>query len=64
VEQALRNVAEDEGISAGKLIHPVRLSLSGIPAGPSLFAMMGLLGRETCLRRLELALQRFPLQGT
>ena len=64
VEQALRNVADDEGISAGKLIHPVRLSLSGVPAGPSLFAMMGLLGRETCLRRLESALQRFPLQET
>ncbi len=62
VEISLRNVAEKEGISAGKLIHPVRLALSGVSAGPSLFAMMELLEKETCLRRIETALERLPIQ--
>ena len=61
VEQALRNVAEDEELSAGKLIHPVRLSLSGVSGGPSLFAMMKLLGKDTCIRRLEKAMTVFPM---
>ena len=42
VEDILRNITEQENISPGKLIHPVRLSLSGISGGPSLFAMMEL----------------------
>ena len=61
VEENLRNIAEQENISPGKLIHPVRLSLSGISGGPSLFAMMELLGKDTCIRRLEKALTVFPL---
>ena len=61
VEEILRNIAEQENISPGKLIHPVRLSLSGISGGPSLFAMMELLGKDTCIRRLEKAMTVFPM---
>ncbi|MCH7612936.1 MAG: glutamate--tRNA ligase [Candidatus Marinimicrobia bacterium] len=60
IEKELRNVAETYEISAGKIIHPVRLALSGIPNGPSLFSMMELLGKETCIRRLNKALNMFP----
>lgn len=55
IEIILRKLAESENISAGKIIHPVRLALSGIGSGPSLFGMMELLGQETCLRRLQKA---------
>lgn len=55
IEIVLRNLAEHENISAGKIIHPTRLALSGTDSGPSLFAMMELLGQETCLRRLQKA---------
>lgn len=55
IEIILRKLAESENISAGKIIHPTRLALSGIGSGPSLFAMMELLGKETCLRRLQKA---------
>ncbi len=60
LETTLRSLAEELGYSAGKLIHPVRLAISGVPHGPSLFAMMELLERETCLRRLNTALKRLP----
>ncbi|RKY90485.1 MAG: glutamate--tRNA ligase, partial [Ignavibacteriae bacterium] len=61
IEIALRNLAEREDISVGKIIHPTRLALSGSGSGPSLFEMMELLGRKTCLRRLQKALNVLPV---
>jgi glutamyl-tRNA synthetase len=52
-EAALRDTAEAEQISAGKLIHPVRLALTGVTVGAPLFDVVELLGRETALRRLQ-----------
>lgn len=43
------------GVGAGKLIHPLRLAVSGTSKGPGLFEMMELLGREVCVRRIERA---------
>ena len=52
-EAALRATAEAAGVSAGKLIHPVRLALTGVTVGAPLFDVVELLGRETALRRLR-----------
>lgn len=59
-EWLLRETATEATVSAGKLIHPVRLALTGVVAGPSLFAIMELLGQDACLRRLKLALEKLP----
>lgn len=61
LEKSLRDLAEDEGISPGKLIHPTRLALTGVPHGPSLFILMEMLGEESCFRRLRTALDKLPL---
>ena len=53
LESLLRNVANDAGVGAGKIIHPVRLALSGVTHGPSLFIMMELLGKERCTHRIR-----------
>tara|TARA_Y100000815_G_scaffold79182_1_gene68302 strand:- start:779 stop:2176 length:1398 start_codon:yes stop_codon:yes gene_type:complete len=53
LESSLRTVADDAGVGAGKIIHPVRLALSGVAHGPSLFIMMELLGKERCIRRIR-----------
>jgi glutamyl-tRNA synthetase, bacterial family len=53
LEAALRAVAEENGISAGKLIHPTRLALTGTTVGAPLFDVVALLGKETSLRRLR-----------
>ncbi len=60
IEIALRNLAAQDNISAGEIIHPTRLALSGVGSGPSLFAMMDLLGKEVCLRRLQKAINTLP----
>ncbi|HEX9658357.1 MAG TPA: glutamate--tRNA ligase [Bacteroidota bacterium] len=58
IEEVVRTIAEKHGVGAGKLIHPIRLALTGVGLGPGLFELMAVLGKETCLRRLEQALSR------
>jgi glutamyl-tRNA synthetase len=52
-EAALRALAEERGLKPADLIHPVRLAVSGIPQGPSLFHMLAVLGRDRVLKRMR-----------
>lgn len=56
IETAIRESAEELGIKAALLIHPIRLALTGKTGGPSLFHIVETIGKETVLRRLEKAL--------
>lgn len=60
-EAALRALAESKGISAAKLIHPLRVALTGRGASPPIFDVAVVLGRERTLRRLRILIDR--LQG-
>ncbi len=53
LESVLRESAERKGISAGKLIHPVRLAVTGRGNSPGLFEVLELLGKERVLSRLR-----------
>ncbi|HKO55897.1 MAG TPA: glutamate--tRNA ligase [Thermoanaerobaculia bacterium] len=57
-EQALRALAESRGVSAGKLIHPLRLALTGRGASPPIFDVAVALGRERTVARLNRLLTR------
>jgi glutamyl-tRNA synthetase len=59
-EQALRKLADEFGIGAAKLIHPLRLALTGKGASPPVFDVAVLLGKENTLRRLERLIDRLP----
>lgn len=61
LEDIVRNLAAAHNLSAGKLIHPLRLAISGRAATPGLFEVMALLGRETVLRRLMMFLKSRPV---
>jgi glutamyl-tRNA synthetase len=58
LEALYRTIAEKTGVSSGQLIHPTRLSISGVSFGPGLFELMELLGKETVLRRIENAIKK------
>ena len=62
LEAALRVLTAEFGVGAGRLIHPARLAVSGTTAGPSLFGMLEVLGRTTCVRRIQHALGAMPAQ--
>jgi glutamyl-tRNA synthetase len=57
LETALRTTAESLGLKPADLIHPVRLTVSGQPGGPSLFHLLETIGRERALHRLQKATQ-------
>jgi glutamyl-tRNA synthetase len=50
--------AQELGIKTGVLVHPARLACCGATAGPSLYHLIAILGKECTLHRLDLALQR------
>jgi glutamyl-tRNA synthetase len=58
LESELRLVADEHLLSGGKLIHPVRLAITGRTASPGLFEVVALLGKERTLRRIGRLLDR------
>lgn len=58
LEARYRELADELSIKTSPLFHGTRVALTGRTVGASLFDTMELLGRETCLRRLDRAIQR------
>jgi len=52
-ERAVRTLAVDRAIHSREIIHPARVALTGKTAGPGLFELMGLLGKDRVVRRLD-----------
>ena len=63
LEEALRAYSEQQGVSAGKVIHPLRVALTGGAASPGIFQIAELLGRERVLRRIDEGLGRLRNSG-
>ncbi|MFN4111094.1 MAG: glutamate--tRNA ligase [Ignavibacteria bacterium] len=57
-EKALNSVTEKLQINKGKIIHPLRLALSGTSAGPSIFDLLYTLGKEEAIIRFKEAIQK------
>jgi len=57
LESALRAGAEALKIKTGQMFQPIRVAVCGRKNAPPLFATLGVLGRETCLRRIDRALE-------
>jgi glutamyl-tRNA synthetase len=56
LEGAFRGVVEKLQMKLGKLAQPVRVALTGATVSPGLFEIMNVLGKETVIHRLRLAL--------
>jgi glutamyl-tRNA synthetase len=56
LEGALRPLAEKLGLKAGQLFNPLRVATTGRSAAPPLFETMAVLGKESCLKRLGVAI--------
>ena len=57
IEKIIRGISEQIGVSAGKLIHPIRLALTGDIASPGIFEIIEILGKEKVSRRINNAIQ-------
>ena len=55
VEKCIRSFAEKMEIAAGKLIHPVRLAVTGFGVSPGVFETLSLIGRDRVVGRIRKA---------
>jgi glutamyl-tRNA synthetase len=58
IETALRSFANEEKIEPKTIIHPLRVILTGKTVGPGLFELMEALGKEVCIRKINIGIQR------
>jgi glutamyl-tRNA synthetase len=58
LEATVREAGAEVGAEGGKVIHPVRVSVTGRTTGPGLFETMEALGREKVVARLRAAAKK------
>jgi glutamyl-tRNA synthetase len=58
LEVTLKRVAAELGVKAGVLVHPTRLACTGNTAGPSLYHLLEVLGKDPALQRIDRALAK------
>jgi glutamyl-tRNA synthetase len=63
-EEALTLTAEDLNVGKGKLIHPVRLAVSGIGTGPGVYDLLFIAGKEEVIKRINRALEIINIPDT
>jgi glutamyl-tRNA synthetase len=56
LEESLRRLAEELGLSSGKVFQPLRVALVGQLASPGIFDVLAVLGQEKSLARLDAAI--------
>ena len=60
LESALKATAAQLEVKVGALVHPTRLAVTGSNAGPSLYHLLEILGKEKVLARIDRALALLP----
>ncbi len=56
LEETLRGAATDLGVKTGQMFQPVRVAVCGRKNAPPLFETLEVVGRETCLKRIDEAI--------
>ena len=58
IEKVIREYAQINNIKPSKVIHPLRLVLTGLTVGPGLFELMEVLGKDVCIKRIEKGIEK------
>ncbi|MFK7770284.1 MAG: glutamate--tRNA ligase [Mariniblastus sp.] len=58
LEKTLNDFCESKGIGPGDIIHALRVGVTGKAAGFGMFDTLELLGRDRCVNRIEMALEK------
>jgi glutamyl-tRNA synthetase len=58
IESSIKQFAEQNGFQMGQIVHPLRVALTGKGVGFGLFDTLAILGRESCVARIDAALRR------
>lgn len=57
IQGAFKSTATAMGVKVRALVHPIRLACTGKTAGPSLYHLIAILGKETVLNRIDRVIQ-------
>ena len=58
LEATLRAAADRLGIKAGQMFEPIRVAVCGRKTAPPLFSTLEVLGRDSCLIRIDRAIEK------
>ena len=58
VERLMQEFVRDESIGIGQIIHAVRVAVTGKAVGFGMFETLAILGRQRCVTRIDIALDR------
>lgn len=58
LDAALRGAAAELGVKAGPMFQPIRVAVCGRKNAPPLFETMEVLGKDVCLKRIVLAVEK------
>lgn len=58
LDKLVHDFVEANGIKIGQIVHALRIAVTGKSVGVGLFDAMAIVGRESCLRRIDRALER------
>jgi glutamyl-tRNA synthetase len=57
LEEALKKFLETQGIKIGDIVHTLRVAVTGKSVGPGVYDCLAILGRESCLARIDRAVK-------
>ncbi|MDZ7624332.1 MAG: glutamate--tRNA ligase [Ignavibacteriaceae bacterium] len=57
-ERALDEIANGLDVNKGKLVHPLRIAVSGVGEGPGVYDIVSVLGKEETISRINAALKK------
>ena len=60
LEQALRTLAEQKGVAAGKVFQPIRIALTGGTVSEPVNELLYVIGKEAALKRIAAAARGSP----
>ncbi|HET7274074.1 MAG TPA: glutamate--tRNA ligase [Longimicrobiaceae bacterium] len=63
IEATLRSAAERLGVGFGKVVHPLRLALTGASVSPGIDVVVAAMGREMTSARLSAAIEALTASG-
>jgi glutamyl-tRNA synthetase len=59
-ETSLKLVVDNNECGVGRLIHPIRLAVSGVGIGPGVYDLLVILGKDEVIERIKIALNEIP----
>ncbi|MGM0568489.1 MAG: glutamate--tRNA ligase [Elusimicrobiota bacterium] len=59
LEEEIRKFSKEKNLGLGKILHPLRVAVSGKMKGPGLFELLDFIGKEKSIERIKYAIKEY-----